>query len=308
MRQAGTIGSETNARRFADHLLTRGIVAQIDEDADGWAVWIRDENHLDEAREQLQQFLLDPDDPSYRDVADKASEIRREATRKADQARKNIIDIRGRWDRVSARRAPLTFTAIAICVAVFIFTNMGDPESPTMRWLEFVDYNNQADPNIDLVNNRWDRLVDIRNGQVWRLISPNYVHLGIIHLVFNMYWLYRFGADIESRKGSLYLLLMLVVIGVTSNVAQALIESPFGGGMSGVVYGLFGYVWMKSNYDAGSGFQISHFTVIVFIVWFFVCFTGYVGNIANTAHGAGLVIGVAWGYAPVLLESLRKRV
>jgi GlpG protein len=306
MRQAGTIGSESQARRFGDYLLTLGIAAQVDEEPDGWAVWIRDENHLDDAKEQLSRFLMDPDNPRYRDAAGKASDIRREATRKADQARKNIVDIRGRWDRVSARRAPLTFTAIAVCVGVFILTNMGDPNSWWMQKLEFVEFH-QEDPDIDPVGNRWDRLVDIRNGQVWRIISPNYLHLGILHLVFNMYWLYRFGGDIESRKGSFFLLLMLVVIGVGSNVAQALIESPFGGGMSGVVYGLFGYVWMKSAYDPGSGFHMPGYTVVVFIIWFFACFTGFLGNIANTAHGAGLVIGVVWGYAPVLWETVRKR-
>jgi GlpG protein len=39
------------------------------------------------------------------------------------------------------------------------------------------------------------------------------------------------------------------------------------------------------------------------IVWFFVCFTGAVGDIANVAHAVGLAMGMAWGY----LSSWRYR-
>jgi GlpG protein len=75
-----------------------------------------------------------------------------------------------------------------------------------------------------------------------------------------------------------------------------LIGGPFFGGMSGVVYGLVGYVWMKGKYDPAAGLFLHPWTVIMVILWFFVCLTGYVGTIANAAHAAGLVLGVAWGY------------
>jgi GlpG protein len=308
MRQAGTIESETHARRFTDYLLTLGVIAQVEREPDGWAVWVRDENHLNDAKRQLQQFLSDPDDPRYRDVANQASQIRREATRKADQARRNVVDVRGRWNRLTSRRAPLTFTIIGICVAVFLWSEMGSTpnRNATMRTLGFVDVVHQTDPNLDLDANRWDRLIDIRRGQIWRLITPIFLHMSIWHIAFNMYALYLFGSLIESRKGSLLLVLMVVVIGVISNVAEAVVESAYFGGMSGVVYGLFGYAWMKSTYDPGSGIHISRFTVALLLIWFFVCFTGWLGPIANTAHGAGLVVGVAWGYAPVLRETLQK--
>jgi hypothetical protein len=40
------------------------------------------------------------------------------------------------------------------------------------------------------------------------------------------------------------------------------------------------------------------------VIWFFICLTPYAGPIANTAHGAGLILGVVWGYAPQLWGSL----
>jgi membrane associated rhomboid family serine protease len=66
--------------------------------------------------------------------------------------------------------------------------------------------------------------------------------------------------------------------------------------MSGVVYGLLGYIWMKGKYDPGSRLFLHKTTVAFMISWYFLCFTGMFGPIANGAHTAGLVIGVAWGF------------
>ena len=77
----------------------------------------------------------------------------------------------------------------------------------------------------------------------------------------------------------------------------------------GVVFGLFGYVWMKTIFDPGSGIFISQITIVIMVVYFFVCLSGVgiFSNIANTAHAVGLVVGLAIGYAPVMWDSLRGR-
>ncbi len=38
--------------------------------------------------------------------------------------------------------------------------------------------------------------------------------------------------------------------------------------MSGVLYGLFGYVWMKSRYEPSSGFYVTPNTVMWMVGWF----------------------------------------
>jgi GlpG protein len=65
--------------------------------------------------------------------------------------------------------------------------------------------------------------------------------------------------------------------------------------MSGVVYGLAGYVWMRGKYDLTSGVYLDRASIQWLLVWLVVCFTGAVGPIANVAHLAGLIIGVIWG-------------
>jgi GlpG protein len=65
--------------------------------------------------------------------------------------------------------------------------------------------------------------------------------------------------------------------------------------MSGVVYGLFGYVWMKSWYERESGFYMPQNTVFWMLGWFVLCLTGLIGPIGNVAHGVGLLVGVVLG-------------
>jgi GlpG protein len=67
--------------------------------------------------------------------------------------------------------------------------------------------------------------------------------------------------------------------------------------MSGVVYALLGYVWMQGRHNPRFGFVLHKSTVAMMLVWYVLCWTGFVGAIANWAHTAGLVLGVAWGYA-----------
>ena len=82
---------------------------------------------------------------------------------------------------------------------------------------------------------------------------------------------------------------VVLVVAVASNLGQYLhTGSPMFGGMSGVVYGLFGYVWMKSRYDPGAGMYLHRYTVVVMLVWFVACYTNLLGSIANTAHAVGL--------------------
>ena len=74
--------------------------------------------------------------------------------------------------------------------------------------------------------------------------------------------------------------------------------------MSGVVYGVFGFIWMRSKVDPSSGMFMSQGTVTILIVWLFFCMTPFseqvVGNVANWAHGVGLLVGMAAGYWPAI--------
>lgn len=99
----------------------------------------------------------------------------------------------------------------------------------------------------------------------------------------------------ETRLGTFQLALLVIVIGVVSNLAQYFVSGPRFGGMSGVVYGLLGYVWMRGKFDPGSGLFLHPSTVMMMLLWLVFGYTGFL-PIANTVHTVGLLAGVVWGY------------
>jgi GlpG protein len=139
-------------------------------------------------------------------------------------------------------------------------------------------------------------LKEVREGQVWRLITPIFIHSGPLHLLFNMLWLKDLGGIIEHREGSWKLLSMVAVIAALSNFGQYQWAGPHFGGMSGVVFGLFGYIWIRGRLDPRSGYWMDPNTVGLMIAWFFICAFGIISQVANMAHGVGLAAGMGWGW------------
>jgi GlpG protein len=83
-----------------------------------------------------------------------------------------------------------------------------------------------------------------------------------------------------------------------SNLAQYFRSGPNFGGMSGVIFALFGYAWMQSRYVPGSGLYLPGQTIILCLLWLFACNIQEKMPIANMAHGAGLAVGIVLGLAP----------
>ena len=100
---------------------------------------------------------------------------------------------------------------------------------------------------------------------------------------------------------------MVLTIGVTSNYAQYLLDGPSFGGMSGVVFGLFGYVLVMSRFAPSAGMVMATNNAIFMGIWFAVCLTGAIGPIANGAHGVGLALGLGFGGIGVWLHERRRR-
>jgi GlpG protein len=139
-------------------------------------------------------------------------------------------------------------------------------------------------------------LPEIRSGEVWRIWSPMLIHFGFMHLLFNMLWFVTLGSMVEVRESTRRLMLLILLVGGASNLAQFWLAGPYFGGMSGVVYGLLGYAWMKCRYQPESGYQLSMNSVTLMMIWYFLCLLEIIPQAANTAHTVGLLAGFILGY------------
>lgn len=290
MRQAGTLTEKQDAERFSDYLLTQGIESKVDSAADRWAIWILDENQLDRSKQELAEFNANPADPRYEGVSREAQAARRQLAKQQKQASKNFVDMRTAWDS-PVRGRPVSAAMIGISVVVGLVTEMGRNFDTVLPWL--------------LISTHLTDLNDILHGEVWRLVTPIFVHFGWMHLLFNMLWLNDLGAMIERRLGSLRFAGLVLLVAVPSNLAQYFVSGPLFGGMSGVVYALLGYAWIRTHYDPACGMYVHPRTVQFMLIWFVVCFTPLIGHVANTAHGVGLAMGAALGYLPRLRRLLK---
>lgn len=139
----------------------------------------------------------------------------------------------------------------------------------------------------------------IRRGELWRLVTSMLPHAGVLHLAFNVYWLWVFGTLIEEVFGHLKTAALILLFAVGSGAWEFAIASG-GIGLSGVGYGLFGLLWMLSRYDQRFSDAIDARTVQLFIGWFFFCIVATLINVmpvANIAHGTGAVLGILIGLA-----------
>ena len=123
MRQIGTLPKDLDPKALADHLLTLGIKTRIDDRPEGWHVWIYNEDHVRQARDELEGYLRQPDDPRYRSASQAAEAVRRSEKQLEKKFRKNFRDVADLWGYPGFRQRPLTTLVIAACVVIFILQN-----------------------------------------------------------------------------------------------------------------------------------------------------------------------------------------
>jgi len=133
--------------------------------------------------------------------------------------------------------------------------------------------------------------------ELWRFISPIFIHFNIPHIIFNGLWIWVVGSIIEQRQGSVVLLFVTLFSGVSSNLAQYMVSGPIFGGLSGVVYAVIGYAWLWDKLRTDKLAVVSNALMGFMIAWLVLGYTGLLselglGNIANTAHLIGLICGL----------------
>lgn len=152
----------------------------------------------------------------------------------------------------------------------------------------------------------------IGKGEVWRLITPVLLHGGLLHILFNMAWAWILLRQIEERLPLGKILLLMLFIGIISNLAQYFVSGPYFLGFSGIVCGLVGFIWMRQKLAPWEGYPLQRSTIIFILIFVGAMFAlelisfgiaalstkDLSANIANTAHIVGGLVGILLGRIP----------
>lgn len=148
---------------------------------------------------------------------------------------------------------------------------------------------------------------DIWSGHWWGLLTPFFAHANILHIAFNMLWLFTMGRLMEARLNPVVYVLFLAAAAAVGTASELLISHSTGIGASGVVYAMMGLMW------AGRGRYPEWQTIAtrdnlrMFLLWGVFCIATtalHLLNIANGAHAGGFVFGLSVGW---LLAAPRRR-
>ncbi len=261
------------AQAFVDYMATQGVVLTIQQHARS-DVWLADPREEGRVREALAHFLEHPEDPRY--LA---------ASWQTGQTGTGLRYQRYPFMETLRQRAgPLTFLVVAACIAVFILMQIVGDQT-VMLWLAW-----PFDPALKY--------------ELWRYFTHALLHFSLLHILFNLIWWWYLGGPVEKRLGTGKLLVLTLISALLSGFIQHKFSGAWFGGLSGVVYALMGYVWLRGERDPDSGIQLPRGLIAFALIWLIAGWFDLFGlSIANGAHVTGLLVGLAMA----LVDTLHAR-
>lgn len=131
-----------------------------------------------------------------------------------------------------------------------------------------------------------------KSGEYYRLITSAFLHIGVIHLLCNLYALYVIGPQIEQFFGRVKYILIYLFSAIMGSLFTLVLsgDSTVSAGASGAIFGLFGAIlYFGYTYRGYIGNAIISQIVPVVLLNLFIGLTST--NIGNAAHIGGLVGG-----------------
>lgn len=302
MRYLAQIEGKQRAEAFVAYLLTQSISTHIEAVTGNeqlWDVWIRDEDSLAKARAELEQFKANSQDPKYSSAVSEARQIIKQKQEASKAATKNIrqVNYRGATSMTSGRIPPLTLTLLIISIVVSLVTNFMDGRSTSKIGQTMIEQLSFVSPRL-YESSGGDPAASLKRGEVWRAVTPVFLHGSPIHLAMNMFVLVMLGRVAERLVGTPRYALMVLLLAALPMLLACLMPpqldgSPFTVGISGVVYGLAAYLWIIGMQRPELGFRIPNSMIALLLIVVVLGFTGMIGHLSNWGHLGGFVVGLA---------------
>ena len=138
-----------------------------------------------------------------------------------------------------------------------------------------------------------------RAGEWWRIFTSAFIHLGPIHLAFNMLVLYQYGSLVERMYGPIEYAVIYLLCAAGGSVLTILVDPvQSAAGASGAIFGLVGLLFVVSRrHHAVLGREARMMVAGIggFVVYLLI-FTFLVPGISWTGHIGGLLVGAVLGF------------
>lgn len=263
MHKFAELNSAQAAQLFAGYCVALGLdVSAVVLRADLAELYAA-EQQLAQVEQEFAQFLQQPGHSRYQAAAWQLSQ----PVKAGSDTALVQFDMRRVW-----QQAPLTVLLFVLCLLVYGWQQLDWRSSS--GWLQLTN-----------------------PAELWRWFTPMLLHFSLTHLVFNLAWWCYLGSRFEQRLGAGLLLNLTLSVALISNAAQYFMVNPHFGGLSGVVYGLFGYFWIAGRLNPAQGLHISSGLIGFMLLWLMLGFFDVLWvSMANWAHLGGLLAGMAWAW------------
>ena len=178
-----------------------------------------------------------------------------------------------------SRRTTYTYVFLVLNILIFVMMELA---GGTTNEATLMAFGVKSNPEID-------------QGQVWRLVTPIFIHIGLLHLFFNSYALWMVGPQVEKLYGSARFVLLYVLTGVAGVVGSYFYHPDvISAGASGAIFGLFGVLavfGLKYRKTIPPFFKkaVGAGVVPVIVINLIIGFS--IPAIDNSAHISGLLAG-----------------
>lgn len=261
--------SNSNEMNMLQIVMQRhGIPVTVTERGGTLELWLIQQSYEALAQDVLRQFRDNPPTPESMPL------------------RRQVSATRSLWHTLASQAGIVTFLVFVAVLLVYAFQWFIAPEATLHALL--------VTPG---------GVPELHATQPWRLITPMLLHFSAMHLIFNLFWWWYLGGRIELTFSPWMLITVTLVTAIISNYAQWAYSGPLFGGLSGVVYGLFGFAIISAWGRRYSPLALPPALLVFMIGWLALGFTDLLMvNMANEAHLAGLLSGLLLGAVVRILK------
>ena len=180
-------------------------------------------------------------------------------------------------EKIFSYKQPIvTYIIMAICIILFILMELSGGSTNSQTLLKY-------GANLDVL---------VKNGEYYRLFTCIFLHIGIMHLLCNMYSLYIIGREVENLFGKIKYIIIFILSGIFGSIMSlSFTHNTISAGASGAIFGLLGaLLYFGMHYRTYLGEAIKRSIIPIIVVNLIIGF--FAEGIDLAAHIGGLVGGI----------------